>query len=1240
MIAIPKSMSRRGISRIVAASVGLASACVSAQSISPPLLDLAKKPLFLAQNVAPNLFVTIDDSLSMRSAFIPGNLDNTQDVRVSQSVTGTVQRCGWQIPRFYSSDTNYVYYNPDPLVTYPPPLRPDGTSFPNADFNRAWVDGLSANGGGTILDAHTIDLETQYFPTIELNLPISPSSASPRAHEYVVRHHLEVRHDEAFVADDEDYTGCDEDNAVWRLPFATVGGSGVVAPAFYYRYVGPRNADGSILLSEQRKSWNYAPYQVDQADRQKFANWYSYYRTRYLAAKSAITFAFAQKISGVRIAWQNQVQNPLIPGTTELLDYDSAGKTAFFDWLVRHRMEGETPTRAATIRVGEMLSARPKEAVSSNPFWDPEAQMELSCRPNYHLLVTDGYWNEPNPPLTQVADTSTGIQFPLPKDWEDSSYPSYGGGSYGPGGGVQNEQKIFWNETSGGSKPTLADIAFLYWALDARTDLPNDVPPRWQDLGAGVTTTLPPPIDAAAAASHPEAFYNPKNDPARHQHLVNYAISFGVAGSLQWPRDYVSLRTGQLRWPSISNESDTGIDDLWHAAINSRGEFFVARDPQELSRHLARFLEILHEQRGVSSAATVSSGVSTAGTLAFKAGYDTSDWSGFVEAHRYSANGGVIDPPVWEAQEVLTSLGAADRVSQRNIITAATSGGGGIPFRWSDLPNDYRMLLDDDPSTSAIDSDGNGEKRLEWLRGDDSLEAGNPNGIFRARRNVLGAVAHASSVFVAAPSGGYNDAGWPNGSPEQIAANAGLGYAKFLSVNKDRRRQVIVGANDGMLHSFDAGFAATNDPGTGRELWAYIPREVAPNLGRLSRRTRDFEPFVDSSVVVRDAFVGGRWRTVLVGALRRGGQGFFALDVTKPEMQERNDASELVLWELSDDTGGTDRIGYSYGVPNISRLNHGKWVAVLPGGYNSHEPDGHTGNGAATVFIVDLDGGGRYEIPVPGATGLAQVTMGDSEGDGIDDFALAGTLEGDIYYFDLTASDPAVWPAPQLVFRGSRDANDLPLRPVTSAPRIFGDTQTGHAIAVFGTGRMLEPADPRDTKTQAIYAVRLDASEWPLEDADLAPRVLQRQVGGDWFELSGASISDQQHGWYLELGADMRDRGERVVNTPGAHFSSGAVLIGTLVPNGGNPCQGGLRGNFYVLEAATGLGLVPIGDSNGDDSVDLRDTAVGVALDKVAPSGTPALLEPVGGGAGVMPDVEAVKFPLPTWRRRNHGELE
>ena len=144
---------------------------------------------------------------------------------------------------------------------------------------------------------------------------------------------------------------------------------------------------------------------------------------------------------------------------------------------------------------------------------------------------------------------------------------------------------------------------------------------------------------------------------------------------------------------------------------------------------------------------------------------------------------------------------------------------------------------------------------------------------------------------------------------------------------------VYVGANDGMLHGFDAD--------TGVERLAHVPNAVFPNLKGLTDPAYAHRYFVDGSPKAADAYFAGAWHTVLVEPLAGGGRAVFALDITDPTAH----AASKVLWEYTD----TD-LGYPLGEASIVRMANGEWAAVFGNGYLS---DNHR----AVLYVVNIETG-------------------------------------------------------------------------------------------------------------------------------------------------------------------------------------------------------------------------------------------------------------------------------------------
>ena len=1233
----------------LAASISVVSG--RAGAVVPSPMNLQRAPLFLNASVDPNVVLTLDDSGSMGWPYMPDGIEGG---------------CGFRHPRFFSHVFNRIYYNP--AVPYTPPLAADGAPFPNANFNAAWLDGYEAPGSpktGTV-PTPTIDLGTSYFPK-RWEQNANTSTALFVGHDPRLR---PVAPDLGVVANGGTVDAWFNDCALpgtplpaapaivatsaW-LPFTSAnnettgaffqGTAGGTSRAFYYAFTGNVN-----VAAEINNPRLYEAVDVDAgtpAQKQNFANWFSYYSNRYLLARTAMTRSFGVQDSGLRVAYQQINGLPFNPGTTTLNKFQGAARTAFFQQIYSLPTAGGTPNRNAMNRAGRLFrQGSPATTNFTNPYWEgPPLNRELTCRQNFHVHVTDGYSNggNPAPPPGGWASLIGGRLLPDTKTYAPAAAVSRIFGNIAPptnAGGC-------WNGS--GCDASKATVAFTYWANDLRPDLVNNVPPFFDSRITGITgAPVVGPI--GNPASVPEIYWNPVNDPATWQHMVNFTVGLGVSGVRVWPTQYDALRAGTVAWPGFRSGGQETVDDFWHAGLVSRGGFFSAANPEELVDSLSAALSSVLARSGTAAATSVTSGIIQAATLAFRSEFDSGTWSGDVSAFQVGNDAQPILPAKWKAGAQLT----ARTPLSRNILTAASASGGGIAFQWGVLPAPYQVELNDDPSTSVIDNDGLGARRLEYIRGarNDEIDNGGP---FRIRSSLLGAVIGSGAAVIAAPSAPFVDEDF-EGGPEFIAA---VKYEAFRATLKNRRRVVYVGANDGMLHAFDAGTGVTGftpagvpivDLGTGAELWAYVPREVGTRLSRLTNPTFEFTPYVDATPVVQDAFIGGRWRTLLVGSLRRGGQGVFALDVTNPNVTEA-DASNVVLWEVSDDLAGFERLGFTFGRPNIARLANGKWVVLVPGGYNSEqntmsEPQvaPADADGGSTMFVLDAATGAlirKFEFLSTVSRGLTSPTMGDYELDYIAEFAVAGDLQGNLWRFDLADSNPINWSVDRMFSPTVEFA-----QPITAAPRLFGDPATGGIIAVVGTGKYLEAGDRSlgGVPTQSFYGIRdygKASGNYPIVRADLTAQTFTLVPGpAAFYTVTNNAVPTASRGWRINL----PELGERVVNAGGALFSQGIVILSSIIPSGDDPCEPGLRGSVFVLNAAGGG--APLIDLDGDGQVagagDLAGP-VGRPVDEMPASGTLQPACPPGEDCRIVDILAAgapINVPSTNWRRRSWREIQ
>ena len=232
---------------------------------------------------------------------------------------------------------------------------------------------------------------------------------------------------------------------------------------------------------------------------------------------------------------------------------------------------------------------------------------------------------------------------------------------------------------------------------------------------------------------------------------------------------------------------------------------------------------------------------------------------------------------------------------------------------------------------------------------------------------------------------------------------------------------VIVGGNDGFLHLFNAAPAS---PQAGREILAYLPNAVFSQVKELTSPTYTHRYYVDGSPTAGDVFMDttGSWETIVVGGLRGGGKGYFALKITNPTVLNESNADEVVLWEFTDSDDPSGDLGFTFSQPSLVRLRDSsapsghRWAAVFGNGYNSL-------NSSAALYMVFIEGGldgvwtagtDYIKLVVPTSVpttpnGMATPAPVDLDGDFTADYIVVGDLQGNLWVFDVTSDTPSNW---------------------------------------------------------------------------------------------------------------------------------------------------------------------------------------------------------------------------------------
>ena len=449
----------------------------------------------------------------------------------------------------------------------------------------------------------------------------------------------------------------------------------------------------------------------------------------------------------------------------------------------------------------------------------------------------------------------------------------------------------------------------------------------------------------------------------------------------------------------------------------------------------------------------------------------------------------------WDARSVLLAEEMRDPVwwKNRKIIMRDASGNQ-QDFWWNHLDRIQKEQLN---AGNILQDGADDSPLLNYLRGDRSGEV--PGG-FRIRESLLGSMLHANPVFV--------------GSPGEAHADYPLflqDYARYKRDYAGRDGRVYIGANDGMLHAFDAT--------TGREVWAYMPAMIDfAKLGRLSRKPFLHAFFVDGELIAADAFAGGQWRTLLAGGLGAGGKGFYILDVTGPDLEDVSTDRKII----AEFDGSDPDLGYIHGPVSIVLLEDDAWYLVTGNGFLPE-------SGNASLYLVPLEDlsnmlPGRITVPEKQTLGLAPPAVIDLDGNGKADTAYAGDLKGNLWKFDLAG----------------RSAESAPLydagekQPLTTRPEVAAHPDGGFMV-YFGTGSLLSEGDAASEDTQSIYGIH----DYPgrlrtIVETDLLSSTTDTGLEevaahGKRLRIGGLhSRVNLRRGWKV----DLPETGERVLKSP------------------------------------------------------------------------------------------------------------
>lgn len=604
-------------------------------------------------------------------------------------------------------------------------------------------------------------------------------------------------------------------------------------------------------------------------------------------------------------------------------------------------------------------------------------------------------------------------------------------------------------------------------------------------------------------------------------------------------------------------------------ATVGNGKYYTASSKADLTAALTNAVDSIVASISNAGGVATQSETTAAGNKVFQPVFNPQGWYGELRCYNLDSNGDLIAGGCSPNPKAVIPAASSRKIFSSKVVLTDSPPTSKFEFKPKDYATTGTYAATDAPLASMTTSqrtllgaDATEQmKTVKFIAGVEGISG------FRTRSSgLLGDIIDGQPAVVSAPNGITTD-----GS-----------YATFASSNASRNI-VLIGANDGMLHAFSIASMT--------ELMGYIPSSVYPHLKALTATDYGIAAgtphtfHVNGTLRQQDLKIGSDWATIVVGGLGQGGQGFYAVNATTEANLAA--ASSTVKWEFNDQNDS--EMGYTFSAPVIYNVRASATTVtpavILANGYENSYDDTAVGGKKTTanssaLYIVNADTGALIKkISVPGGAGLSSPAGVDFGQDGILDYVYAGDINGKMWRFDLTDSDPANFKVVTPAIFDAGSTHPITMRPAIKPVVRYDGVSLGNLI-LFGTGKLLTDADRTDATVQSFYAVldKMEASPATVARADLLERTVDSTASlsgtglrtGNYRKISTSptldltSSTNTWKGWRLDFPVST----ERLVTSPMLYDDK--LLFGTGITQATEKCLPGGAGWVMGLNPMTG----------------------------------------------------------------------
>lgn len=261
-------------------------------------------------------------------------------------------------------------------------------------------------------------------------------------------------------------------------------------------------------------------------------------------------------------------------------------------------------------------------------------------------------------------------------------------------------------------------------------------------------------------------------------------------------------------------------------------------------------------------------------------------WKGYLKAYDVNLTTNAASLK-WEFGSNLNSVVLSDP-SVRRLWTAAPNLPVASSSNWQNFSKTFtasglRESLNPRWTSSAEDSIAN--QLIDFMYGYDVFN--DDYNVATSKRWPLGDVYHAPPLFIDKPIATLTDNSLYAGVASYFEGQAPGAYANFVSAAQTRPKVILAGSNSGLVH------AVLSDDWqnlkAGNELWAFVPPPILDKLINMSPTNVGSSGIdgksnaiytIDGSIVARDIFVNGAWKTYAAITFGQGARALSVIDIT------------------------------------------------------------------------------------------------------------------------------------------------------------------------------------------------------------------------------------------------------------------------------------------------------------------------------------------------------------------------